>query len=124
MTGKGIIKGMAVTARNFLGSYCRKDRLTTIQYPEEKPPPEQNYRNFPFLVYDGGDPEAGLRCTACKICEKACPPQCIYIVMQRDENGKPRKHPRGLRPRHLRLHELPDLRRSLPLRLHQNGQGL
>ncbi len=25
-------------------------------------------------------PMAGLRCTACTICEKECPPQCIYIV--------------------------------------------
>ena len=32
---------------------------------------------------------------ACKICEKECPPQCIYIVMKRDENGKPTKQPEG-----------------------------
>jgi NADH-quinone oxidoreductase subunit I len=36
----------------------------------------------------------GLRCVACKICEKECPPQCIYIVLQRDGRGKPLKHPR------------------------------
>jgi len=92
MIGKGIIKGMAVTAKNFAGSYFVKERLTTVQYPEERIEPEENYRNFPFLVYDG-DME-GLRCTACKICEKSCPPQCIYIVMERDENGKPLKRPK------------------------------
>ena len=94
MTGKGIIKGMAVTAKNFVQSYYKKDRLTTVQYPEEKPPTEENYRNFPFLVFDGQNDPEGLRCTACKICEKECPPQCIYIVMQRDENGKATKHPK------------------------------
>jgi NADH-quinone oxidoreductase subunit I len=94
MTGKGIIKGMLVTAKNAIRSYFDKQRMTTVQYPEERETPEENYRNFPFLVYDGEPTEEGLRCTACKICEKECPPQCIYIVMQRDENGKPTKHPK------------------------------
>jgi NADH-quinone oxidoreductase subunit I len=87
MIGTGILKGMAVTARNFVGSYFEKDRLITVQYPEERSPLPENYRNFPFLIYDTEDPEAGLRCVACKICEKECPPQCIYII--KSENKKP-----------------------------------
>ncbi len=94
MLGGGIIKGMVETARNFFGSYTQENRLVTVQYPEEKIPPKEAARNFPFLVYDGADSEAGLRCVACKICEKECPPQCIYIVMERDEKGKPKKHPK------------------------------
>src|SRR5713226_1572727 len=85
MIGTGILKGMAVTARNFVGSYFEKDRLTTVQYPEERSPLPENYRNFPFLIYDTDDPEAGLRCVACKICEKECPPQCIYIIKSDDK---------------------------------------
>lgn len=96
MIGLGILKGMAVTGRNFVGSYFEKDRLTTVQYPEERSPLPENYRNFPFLVYDD-DPEAGLRCVACKICEKECPPQCIYIVKSSDKKpdymGKPQFYP-------------------------------
>jgi NADH-quinone oxidoreductase subunit I len=46
------------------------------------------------LVYDGDDPIKGLRCTACKICEKECPPQCIFIEPLRDANGKLAKHPK------------------------------
>ena len=38
MIGTGILKGMAVTARNFVGSYFEKDRLITVQYPEERIP--------------------------------------------------------------------------------------
>jgi len=94
MLGGGIVKGMVETARNFFGSYTQENRLVTVQYPEQRIPPDPSARNFPFLVFDGADSEAGLRCVACKICEKECPPQCIYIVMERDEKGKPRKHPK------------------------------
>src|SRR5258708_16663178 len=98
MIGAGILKGMAVTARNFVGSYFEKDRLTTVQYPEERSPLPENYRNFPFLIYDDNDPHAGLRCVACKICEKECPPQCIYIVKSDDKKpdymGKPQFYPK------------------------------
>jgi len=80
MLGAGILKGMAETARNFLGSYVKDDRLVTVQYPEEREKQPEAARNFPFLVYDGDDWQKGLRCVACQICEKECPPQCIYIV--------------------------------------------
>src|SRR5215467_6803812 len=87
MLGEGIIKGMAETARNFLGSYVQEERLTTVQYPEERLPQKQATRNFPFLVFDGDDWQKGLRCVACQICEKECPPQCIYII--KDTAKKP-----------------------------------
>jgi NADH-quinone oxidoreductase subunit I len=97
MLGEGIIKGMAETARNFVGSYVTKDRLTTVQYPEERLPQKEAARNFPFLVYDGNDPHAGLRCVACQICEKECPPKCIYIIKSKDKKpdhvGKPQIYP-------------------------------
>jgi NADH-quinone oxidoreductase subunit I len=84
MYGEQIIRGMAVTARNFFGSYVSKDRLTTVQYPEERLPQQRNTRQFPMLVYDN-DPDKGLRCVACQICEKECPPQCIYIIKSKDK---------------------------------------
>jgi len=97
MVGTGVLKGMAVTAKNFVGSYFDEDRLTTVQYPEERLPLPENARNFPFLVYDGDDWQAGLRCVACQICEKECPPQCIYIVKSKDKKpdyiGKPQFYP-------------------------------
>lgn len=87
MLGEGIIKGLAETARNFLGSYVTEDRLTTVQYPEERLVPKENARQFPFLVHDGNDPMKGLRCVACQICEKECPPKCIYIVKSKDKRS-------------------------------------
>lgn len=94
MLGKGLLKGLRETAKNFVGSYTDPERLVTVQYPEERLLLKENTRNFPFLVFDGDNSEKGLRCVACKICEKECPPQCIYIVLERDEKGKPQKHPR------------------------------
>ncbi|MGB8477576.1 MAG: 4Fe-4S dicluster domain-containing protein [Acidobacteriaceae bacterium] len=83
--GEGILKGLAETARNFLGSYVSKKRLTTVQYPEERLPQIEAYRNFPFLVYDGEDWQKGLRCVSCFICEKECPPKCIFIEKSTDK---------------------------------------
>lgn len=80
MLGSGIIKGLLETGRNFVGSYYDAERLTTVQYPEQKLAPKENARTIPFLVFDGNDPVKGLRCTACTICETECPAQCIYIV--------------------------------------------
>lgn len=85
MLGEGILKGMVETARNFAGSYVSKDRLTTVEYPEQRIAPKENARQFPFLVFDGNDPQAGLRCVACQICEKECPPKCIYIEKSKDK---------------------------------------
>ena len=85
MLGSGIVKGMVETARNFVGSYKDEARLTTVEYPEERIPLKEATRQFPFLVYDGDDWQKGLRCVACQICEKECPPQCIYIVKSKDK---------------------------------------
>ena len=85
MIGEGIIKGMAETARNFVGSYVSDERLTTVQYPEQRIPQIENARQFPFLVFDGDDCQKGMRCVACQICEKECPPKCIYIEKSKDK---------------------------------------
>src|SRR5580698_4675079 len=97
MLGEGILKGLAETAKNFAGSFVSKERMTTVEYPEERIAPIENTRDFPILIYDGNDPLAGLRCVACQICEKECPPKCIYIVKSTDKKpdfvGKPQIYP-------------------------------
>src|ERR1700743_1675383 len=97
MLGEGIIKGRAVTAKNFRGSSVSEERLTTIQYPEQRQTLPEAVRQFPFLVFDGNDSMAGLRCVACQICEKECPPKCIYIEKSKDKKpdyiGKPQLYP-------------------------------
>jgi NADH-quinone oxidoreductase subunit I len=97
LLGEGILKGMAETAKNFFGSYFSAERLTTVEYPEQRIAPFEAARVFPFLVFDGADWESGLRCVACQICEKECPPKCIYIEKSKDKKpdalGKPQFYP-------------------------------
>ncbi|MED5495752.1 MAG: 4Fe-4S dicluster domain-containing protein, partial [Verrucomicrobiota bacterium] len=110
LLGGGIFKGMAVTLRNFVGSYFDKERLTTKEYawrtddklPERagdypKEEAEQlsdtttvtHYsRNFPMLLHDEGEPIDTVRCVACQICERECPPQCIYIEKSKDKKER------------------------------------
>jgi NADH-quinone oxidoreductase subunit I len=83
--GWGVLKGMGVTLKNFLTSYFKKPDeggIFTVQYPEEREKIAENYRNFPFLVYD--DTPEKIRCVACGICERECPPKCIHIEMETD----------------------------------------
>ena len=98
MIGTGLLKGLAVTARNFLGSFHDPRRFVTTQYPEERTVLPEAYRNFPFLVSESADDPMGtLRCVACQICEKECPPQCILIEKSADKkpdaNGKMQIYP-------------------------------
>src|SRR5688572_23309417 len=98
MLGSGIIQGLAVTAKNFVGTFHDPARYTTLEYPEVKPKLPEAYRNFPFLVTENAeDPMGTLRCVACQICEKECPPQCIYIEKSKDKKpdatGKPQLYP-------------------------------
>ena len=86
MLGTGLIQGLAVTAKNLVGSYHDPARYTTLEYPEVQPTLPEAYRNFPFLVSENAvDPMGTLRCVACQICEKECPPQCIYIEKSKDK---------------------------------------
>ena len=113
MNGLGIIRGLYITLRHFLGTYIQdiqigKKRyytkegveqrrsaeangIFTVQYPEEKLPVPEEFRFLPFLVYDNGsENEKIIRCTSCGICAKVCPPQCIWIVRTNDPNtGRP-----------------------------------
>jgi NADH-quinone oxidoreductase subunit I len=86
MLGQGILQGLAVTAKNFVGSFTTPERMVTVEYPEQTAPIGENYRSFPFLVTENAtDPLGTMRCVACQICEKECPPQCIYIEKSKDK---------------------------------------
>jgi NADH-quinone oxidoreductase subunit I len=109
MVTGGILQGLMVTLRhlaearnganggtrregNEVVQTPRESGIFTVQYPEERLKVPQNFRYFPMLLYDG---ETGQeRCTSCGICAKVCPPQCIWIVRDSDEKGKPIPEPK------------------------------
>jgi NADH-quinone oxidoreductase subunit I len=111
--GTGIIKGLLVTLKHFFETYTndlklKSKRLSknavvkarssadtaglfTIQYPEQQLVPPEEYRMIPFLLYELDDAgQRKYRCTACGICAKVCPTQCIWITRMKDETtGRP-----------------------------------
>jgi NADH-quinone oxidoreductase subunit I len=112
MNGLGILRGLGITFKQFIDTYLtdltsrnryntpegieerRKSEVRgifTVQYPEEKLPVPEEFRYLPILVYDEGpNGEKIQRCTACGICSKVCPPQCIWVVRKNDPaTGKP-----------------------------------
>jgi NADH-quinone oxidoreductase subunit I len=134
MFGWGVAKGLGVTFKHFINTYIDDARywfkdfrylfrsvvneeafarrqgpvgagLFTVEYPEMKLKPPENFRFLPFLVADYEVPKDSPdfdkakwlelnRCTSCGICAKVCPPQCIWIVRSSDpETGKPIPQP-------------------------------
>jgi NADH-quinone oxidoreductase subunit I len=114
MFGSGVLKGLGVTLKEFVATYVddvkkipsryaggkeeldqtaasAQNGIFTVQYPEERRKLSERFRYIPMLIYE---PDTGEdRCTACGICAKVCPPQCIWIVRAKDENGKPIAQP-------------------------------
>ena len=118
MFGTGLLKGLGITLKHFTDTFADDRRkeparyegsiqidarrrvidqpitqegLLTIQYPEERRLLPERFRYIPMLIWDT---EVGEdRCTACGICAKVCPPQCIWIVRDMDDNGKPVTRP-------------------------------
>ena len=73
MLVEGIIKGLAETARNFFGSFFYKERLTTVQFPEERLVLPEAARVFPLLVYDGEDSERACAASLAKSARRNAP---------------------------------------------------
>ena len=119
MYGLGILQGLGVTLKRLVETYVddlkwgvkryttdegfaarqstNTTGLFTVQYPEEKIAVPERFRFIPFLVVNDEDhpTEPGKYwCTACGICAKVCPPQCIWILRDSDpETGRPIPQP-------------------------------
>lgn len=93
--GSGVLRGLWITLKNFVLSYFRGPEevggIFTVEYPEKRLSEKERFRNFPILIYDK-TPD-NIRCVACDICAKECPPKCIYIVREFDKEGRPLKRP-------------------------------
>jgi len=111
MFGWSILKGMAITFGHFTTTYVEnmKRRFNmaqrgpagrqgagakgsfTVEYPEERMVVPERFRVLPVLIYD--EHNGDVRCTSCGICAKVCPPQCIWILQAKGEDGKNTQKP-------------------------------
>ncbi|MBT9544427.1 MAG: 4Fe-4S binding protein [Candidatus Sericytochromatia bacterium] len=109
--GTSVLKGLLYTLKTFVDTYVEdfkrlsgkgqpenglrsySEGVVTVQYPDVAMPIGATYERFrvlPMLIYDKKENgEQETRCTSCGICAKVCPPQCIWIVQQTDDAGKP-----------------------------------
>lgn len=77
MWGAGILKGLGITFKNMLRGPI------TVKYPYEKLELPERARWYPVHMRDeNGDP----KCTACGLCVRACPDQCIVLNVSTAED--------------------------------------
>lgn len=71
----GGVKSLAVGMRITIGQFFKP--IVTVQYPHETLPIPPRFRGHIELVRD---PDTGKAvCFACKLCERACPSDCITV---------------------------------------------
>ncbi len=84
----GFRRGILERRRLFVQQKAGEKGIFTVQYPEERLKAPERFRVLPVLIFDGKKEEKWKseteRCTACGICAKVCPPQCIWIVQGKD----------------------------------------
>ncbi len=77
---KSLFVGMAITLRQFFKP------VVTVQYPHQTLKIPARFRGHIELV---SDPETGKpKCFVCKLCEKACPSDCITVEGIKPEGAK------------------------------------
>ncbi|MBI3322243.1 MAG: 4Fe-4S binding protein [Candidatus Omnitrophica bacterium] len=84
----GFRRGLKGRFRGKVRQTAGEKGIFTVQYPEERLKLPERFRVIPMLIFDGKKTEKWTtqteRCTACGICAKVCPPQCIWIVQGKD----------------------------------------
>lgn len=74
---RGILQGMGLTFSHLL-----RPKVTRM-YPYEKPKlPPRSRGLIQLLAQDGLQTDFNLKCEACLLCEKACPPRAITIEFE------------------------------------------
>ncbi len=92
--GLSLLQGLGVVVDHWRKSFRKLDDPTqiagtfTTEYPEERLPLPEAYRNMPILLFD--DETGHELCTSCFQCQRICPPQVIHMTQAKDPaTGKP-----------------------------------
>ena len=71
-----LLGGLAVTMRHFLRNLFGRNKMYTIEYPEERRQYSHRFRGHHILPTR---PDGSVRCVACFLCAQNCPAECIHI---------------------------------------------
>ncbi len=77
ITNRHFVVNMTRHTLRMLGFKTKKPGAVTFQYPEERRPIHHRWRGRHRLTVKQN---GAMRCTACMMCETACPDRCIHIV--------------------------------------------
>ena len=84
---RGILQGLGLTL-----SHLTRPKVTRL-YPDEKRQLAQRSRGLIQLIADAPeDTPFNLKCEACLLCEKACPPRCISIEYRPTQRFRHRRY--------------------------------
>lgn len=86
----GLLKGLRVTIRHFVGNLLHWERLPTIEYPEQKRQYPPRFLGTHILTQKE---DGSVRCTACMLCATSCPADCIAIVAAEHPDPNVEKYP-------------------------------
>lgn len=85
-----VIRGLAVTSKQFFKNLLTKKDIVTVQYPEVQRDYPERYRSVHRLMYrDDGQ----VRCVACMCCSTICPANCIHIEAGEHDDPSIEKYP-------------------------------
>jgi len=86
----GILTGLGITAKHMFKNMFNKNKMITLNYPEEKYEYSPRFKGNHVLTVKK---DGSLRCTACMLCATNCPAECISITASEHEDPTVEKYP-------------------------------
>ena len=86
----GIFVGMFFTISKMFKNLFQRNKMITLNYPEEKYPYGPRFKGNHVLTVKK---DGSVRCTACMLCATYCPADCISIEAAEHEDPKVEKYP-------------------------------
>jgi NADH-quinone oxidoreductase subunit I len=86
----GIISGMGFTFKKMIYNLFNKDKMPTLNYPEEIYEYSPRFKGNHVLTVKK---DGSIRCTACMLCATNCPAQCIKITSSEHTDPQVEKYP-------------------------------
>ncbi|MEK6554828.1 MAG: NADH-quinone oxidoreductase subunit I [Bdellovibrionota bacterium] len=85
-----IFSGMVLTFKKMIVNLIHKDKMLTINYPEQKYNYSPRFKGNHVLTVKK---DGSLRCTACMLCATNCPANCIKITASEHDDPTVEKYP-------------------------------